>query len=106
MTDSTALARQNRRLVHMGERGLKRTTVVVHEKNEATLELLRPHFSSPESAGTLSELAQGVAQQLQTVNVAQVQQLSPFRYAGGKTWLVPDVPRSLLSRLRGEPSLG
>lgn len=97
MTDSTALARQNRRLVHMGERGLKRTTVVVHQKNEATFELLRPHFSNPENAETLSELAQGVAQQLQTVNVAQVQQLSPFRYAGGKTWLVPEVRRWVAS---------
>ena len=31
------------------------------------------------------------------VNVAQVEQLSPFRYPGGKTWLVPRVIRWLLS---------
>jgi DNA adenine methylase len=31
------------------------------------------------------------------VNVAQVAQLSPFRYPGGKTWLVPRVIRWLLS---------
>jgi DNA adenine methylase len=29
------------------------------------------------------------------VNVAQVRQLSPFRYPGGKTWLVPEVKRWL-----------
>ncbi len=31
------------------------------------------------------------------VNVAQVQQLSPFRYPGGKTWLVPRLIRWLMS---------
>ena len=31
------------------------------------------------------------------VNVAQIQQLSPFRYPGGKTWLVPRLIRWLLS---------
>ncbi|WP_179131534.1 DNA adenine methylase, partial [Candidatus Entotheonella palauensis] len=29
------------------------------------------------------------------VNVASVKQLSPFRYPGGKTWLVPEVRRWL-----------
>ena len=33
----------------------------------------------------------------QVVNVAQVKQLSPFRYPGGKTWLVPFVRRWLNS---------
>jgi DNA adenine methylase len=31
------------------------------------------------------------------VNVAQVAQLSPFRYPGGKTWLVPQLVRWLMS---------
>jgi DNA adenine methylase len=35
------------------------------------------------------------AESTQIVNVAQVRKLSPFRYAGGKTWLVPDVLRWL-----------
>ena len=34
------------------------------------------------------------------VNVASVAQLSPFRYPGGKTWLVPRVIKWLQSRAR------
>ncbi len=36
------------------------------------------------------------------VNVASVKNLSPFRYPGGKTWLVPTM-RSWLSRLKKRP---
>lgn len=38
------------------------------------------------------------------VNVAQIQQLSPFRYPGGKTWLVPQV-RQWLSTLPGQGTI-
>lgn len=34
---------------------------------------------------------QCVRPNLQAVNVASVRQLSPFRYPGGKTWLVPEI---------------
>jgi DNA adenine methylase len=34
---------------------------------------------------------------MQVVNVSQVKQLSPFRYPGGKTWLVPEIRRWLRS---------
>lgn len=98
--DSTILARQERRLGRMAERGLKRTTLVVHEKNEAALARLRPHFANPDAASALS----AVAETLQTVNVSQVQQLSPFRYAGGKTWLVPEV-RAWVEGLGFRPSV-
>lgn len=41
----------------------------------------------------------GVAQDPQRViNVASVKQLSPFRYPGGKTWLVPLVTRWLIQK--------
>ena len=36
------------------------------------------------------------------VNVAQVKHRSPFRYPGGKTWLVPRVRQWLLSRDKAE----
>jgi DNA adenine methylase len=38
------------------------------------------------------------------VNVSKVQQLSPFRYPGGKTWLVPEV-RSWLASLNFRPAI-
>ena len=37
------------------------------------------------------------------VNVSRVQQLSPLRYPGGKTWLVPEI-RAWLRRLEPQPS--
>jgi DNA adenine methylase len=37
------------------------------------------------------------------VNVASVKQLSPFRYPGGKTWLVPEV-KHWLARKGGRPA--
>ena len=38
------------------------------------------------------------------VNVAKVRQLSPLRYPGGKTWLVPEI-RQWLSKLPSTPEL-
>ena len=38
------------------------------------------------------------------VNVAKVRQLSPLRYPGGKTWLVPEI-RDWLRQLERKPSL-
>lgn len=35
--------------------------------------------------------------QYEVVNVSKVKQLSPFRYPGGKTWLVPEFTKWLLS---------
>lgn len=34
---------------------------------------------------------------MRVVNVAQVRQLSPFRYPGGKTWLIPEIKKWLRS---------
>lgn len=104
MADATSLARQERRLDRMADRGLKRTTLVVHEKNEETLAQLRPHFANPDAAHALAVLADEACAKLKTVNVSQVQQLSPFRYAGGKTWLVPEV-RAWVEGLAFRPSV-
>ncbi|WP_334188572.1 DNA adenine methylase, partial [Noviherbaspirillum sp.] len=93
MPDDTALDRQHKRLAHLKERGLKRVTLLVHTSNEATLELLRAHFSNPESAEALNDLHSTISSRLSAHNISKVRQLSPFRYAGGKTWLVPEVRR-------------
>lgn len=104
MPDDTALGRQHKRLAHLKERGLKRTTLLVHSSNEAILELLRAHFSNPESAEALKELHPIISSRLSANNISKVRQLSPFRYAGGKTWLVPEVRRWIES-LAFKPSV-
>lgn len=49
------------------------------------------------------ELDLPLAEKLGVVNVASVPQRSPFRYPGGKTWLVPQIRRWLLS-MPGPPT--
>ncbi|GAV19109.1 DNA adenine methylase [Mariprofundus micogutta] len=95
--DATSLVRQKKRLSRMAERGLQRSTVLVHEKNKESLDILRPHFADPNCADTLVDLAKTASKKTKTVNVAQVKHLSPFRYPGGKTWLVPEVRRWMSS---------
>ena len=41
----------------------------------------------------------GEIENIQVVNVASVPQRSPFRYPGGKTWLIPHIRKWLRSRL-------
>ncbi|MFQ5875979.1 MAG: DNA adenine methylase [Dehalococcoidia bacterium] len=57
----------------------------------------------PSSAGYQLSLANTLSA-TPVVNVASVPQRSPFRYPGGKTWLVPRVRQWLLS-LRWKPSV-
>lgn len=103
-SDSTALARQNRRIERLKEQGVVRTTVLVHEECKPALEGLRSHFVDPKKASVLSELIELLHDKKSPTNVAQVRQLSPFRYPGGKTWLVPEI-RKWLSLSQVTPSV-
>lgn len=60
-------------------------------------ESLRPHLVDPIRAEALAALVQQLQQRKTPTNVAQVRQLSPFRYPGGKTWLVPEVRKWLIT---------
>lgn len=105
MTDTTIAARQQKRLSRMQERGVTRTTIMVHEDCRPALELLRPQFADPAQAEALGRIAYAVAEGGKPVNVSQVRQLSPFRYPGGKTWLVPEVRRWLAALPARPPTL-
>jgi DNA adenine methylase len=89
--DSTALERQNRRLKRLKEHGVTRSTVFVHEDCKLALDQLRPHLIDEGKSQTLIQLIQKIEAQAKPINVAQVRHLSPFRYPGGKTWLVPQI---------------
>jgi DNA adenine methylase len=78
--------------------------VFVHQGCKAALDDLRPHLVSPEGASVLSELVLQLEEKAKPTNVAQVNQLSPFRYPGGKTWLVPEI-RSWLNSMKSVPDV-
>lgn len=77
--------------------GVTRSTVLVHHECKPSLESLRPHFVDPVKAEALAALVVRLQDIKTPTNVAQVRQLSPFRYPGGKTWLVPEVRKWLIS---------
>lgn len=91
MTDTTALTRQNRRINRLSDDGLKRSSVIVHQECRAVLQEVRPYLVNPAQADLLLGFLRGVNPTFQPINVAQVAQLSPLRYPGGKTWLVPEI---------------
>lgn len=103
-TDTTALQRQNRRIGRLKERGVTRSTVLVHHECKPALEGLRHHLVDPIKAQALSLLVAQLQDRKTPTNVAQVRQLSPFRYPGGKTWLVPEV-RKWLTATKIRPSV-
>lgn len=98
--DATALQRQNRRIGRLKEQGVTRATVLVHNECKPALEGLRLHFVDPVKAEALAALVAQLQDKKTPTNVAQVRQLSPFRYPGGKTWLVPEVRKWLTSSKR------
>ena len=74
-------------------------TVRTHKKYGTALKA-KPFFhNNSVSAETLDLLVQSIKDEdiVKPVNVAQVNQFSPFRYPGGKTWLVPQVRRWIQS---------
>lgn len=96
-TDVTAAQRQSRRISRLKEQGIERTTVLVHSDCRPALDGLRPYFMAPSKAHALAALVEQLHSKQAPTNVAQVKQLSPFRYPGGKTWLVPEVRKWLMS---------
>lgn len=102
--DSTVLQRQNRRIERLKEQGVTRTTVLVHEECKPALDGLRHHLIDPVKAEALASLVSQLQDKKTLTNVAQVRQLSPFRYPGGKTWLVPEV-RKWLTGAKFKPSI-
>jgi len=103
-TDATALQRQNRRIRRLKEQGVTRATVLVHSECKPALEGLRHHLVDPDKAQALASLVSQIQGKKTPTNVAQVRQLSPFRYPGGKTWLVPEV-RKWLTASKVTPSV-
>ena len=95
MADSTIHARQQKRLKRLSEEGIQRGTIMVHERCRPAYDALRSLFAYQENAELLEELAKSAIERVSPVNVSQVRQLSPFRYPGGKTWLVPEVKKWL-----------
>lgn len=91
MIDTTANERQHRRLARLSSEGMKRKTVVVHSLCTELFQEVRPYLIDPKYGEQLLFAVQGLKRKNGPVNVSQVSQLSPLRYPGGKTWLVPEV---------------
>ena len=94
-TDATALQRQHRRIERLKKQGVSRATVLVHNECRQVFETLRHCFVDPGNTQVLALLVAQLIEKKAPTNVAQVRQLSPFRYPGGKTWLVPEVRKWL-----------
>jgi len=98
--DSTALERQHRRIKRLKSQGVGRSTVFVHDQCRPVLDSLKPLLVDPEKATALTAWVEQLNRKVKPTNVAQVRHLSPFRYPGGKTWLVPEVRQWLLAARR------
>ena len=97
--DPTSLQRQRRHLQKLKKEGIFRKTILVHEDCAPYIEKLKRHFRYPDSAPIFREFADRL-EKVKPINVAQVSQLSPFRYPGGKTWLVPTIRELILALIK------
>ena len=89
--DATAVERQQRRLARLASDGVKATSVLVHHGCNAAFQELRPYFADPRQGELLVQLLGELKSRAAPTNVSQIPQLSPLRYPGGKTWLVPEI---------------
>ncbi len=89
--DATAVERQQRRLARLASDGVKATSVLVHHGCNAAFQELRPYFADPRQGELLVQLLSELRSRSSPTNVSQIPQLSPLRYPGGKTWLVPEI---------------
>jgi len=71
--------------------------VLVPQRCKGVFESLRPHLIDPIKTEKLADLLQEIQNCNRPTNVVQVRQLSPFRYPGGKIWLVPEVRQWLIT---------
>lgn len=101
--DSTVKERQQKRLKRLNEQGIKRKTALVHEDCEYAFNIIKNYLSEPDSAYLLNNLSKKLKKK-KPVNVSKVRQLSPFRYPGGKTWLVPEV-KKWINDLKDKPKV-
>lgn len=89
--DATAGERQQRRLARLALEGVKATSVLVHHGCNTAFQELRPYFADPRQGELLVQLLGELKSRATPTNVSQIPQLSPLRYPGGKTWLVPEI---------------
>jgi DNA adenine methylase len=95
--DPTALQRQKRRINRLKASGVGRATVFVHDECKAALDRLRPHLLDPRKANALVALVSQLDDLTTRSTIAHGPRFSLFRYPGGKSWLVPEVRKWLVS---------
>lgn len=102
--DTTATRRQTRRIERLKAEGIQRSTVLVHDECRPAFASLKVHLADPSKATALAALVDQLHAKSKPTNVSKVKHLSPFRYPGGKTWLVPEV-RQWLKSAPNKPSV-
>ncbi len=101
--DNTAAQRQRKRYARLAAQGVKRKSLLVHDDCSRAFERMKTLFEDADNAKALEFTAKSLIAK-KPVNVSKVRQLSPFRYPGGKTWLVPEV-RKWVTALDFRPSI-